>query len=137
MTRVLLDTNVIISFLTDRDKKQQALAARLLEQGADGEVELLLHQVVAVEVVYVLRNRYGVEAAAVAQVLRELLTMPGVTTVDAIPWGALLDLWPATVSGLADAVLAAVCRAERCDAVATFDTGLQRSLARLNLGSLW
>jgi predicted nucleic acid-binding protein len=137
VTRILVDTNVLVSFLTDRDMRQQALAAALFEQAADGAVELVLHQVAIMELAYVLRNRYGVDAAAAAQVLRELLALPGAVTVDALPWSALLELWPAKVAGLADAVLGAVCRAERCDAVATFDADLQRDLKRLGLGSFW
>jgi hypothetical protein len=104
-------------------------------RAARGEVELLLHQTVATEVVYVLRNLYGMDPQTVATVPRELLAMRGIADVDALPWAALLDAWPEEVPALADAVLVVVRRAERCDAVATFDTGRRRRLLRLGLGS--
>ena len=42
--RVVLDTNVLVSFLTDRDAEQQEQAAALFETAAQGEAELILHQ---------------------------------------------------------------------------------------------
>ena len=66
MKRIVVDTNVLVSFLTDRDARQQARAARLFEAAAAGEVQLILHQLVATELIYVLRTVYAVDAALVA-----------------------------------------------------------------------
>ncbi len=137
MTSVVVDTNVLVSFLTDRDPEQQARAAELLARAADRELEVVLHQVVVVETAYVLRNLYGVSREDTAAIVRELLAMPGVTAVDEMPWSALLELWPATFAELAGGALAAVARAGRHDAVATFDLTFRRRLERLGLESYW
>ena len=55
MSRVLVDTNVLISFLTDRDLRQQEQAAKLFSRGRSTDV-LLLHQAVLTEMVFVLTN---------------------------------------------------------------------------------
>lgn len=131
MRSIVLDTNVLVSFLTDRDAGQQARAADLIERGVRGELRLVLPQIVATELVYVLTNLYERPAGETAAVLRDLLATPGIEPVDELPWTRLLDLWPETVPGFADAALVALGKAGRHDAVATFDRGLRRALVRL------
>lgn len=137
MTRVVLDTNVLVSFLTDRDLPQQAQAARLLTRAAAGELQVILHQTVVMELAYVLRNLYGMSSGDAAPLLRDLLALPGVVVVDRLPWSRVLDMWPSQVPDLADAVLAAVAAVDRCDAVATFDMAFRRRMAKLELQSYW
>lgn len=137
MRRLVLDTNVLVSFLTDRDARQQARAARLFDAAAAGEVQLILHQFVATELIYVLRTVYAVDAAEAAATLHDLLALPGVTPVDELPWPAVLALWPRRIEGFVDAALVAVTRAGKHDALATFDDRLRRRLSRLGVGTAW
>lgn len=100
-------------------------------------MEIVLPQLVLAELVYVLRNLDQVSRAETAATLRDLLALPGLRTVDALPWPRVLELWPARIPDFADAALAAVCEHERCDAIATFDTTFRRRLSRLGLASHW
>lgn len=134
MKRVLIDTNVLVSFLTDRDLVQQEKAAKLLARAAARELEVVLHLVAATETVYVLQNLYGVPPEQAAAALKSLLALPGLVAVCDLDWSRLLDLWPGRIPAFADAALAAAARANRCDAVATFDVGLARRLRREGLG---
>jgi predicted nucleic acid-binding protein len=135
--RVLVDTNVLLSFLTDRNAAQQRQAAALLEEAASGASQLLLHQIVLTELVYVLRNLYGREPREIGDLLRDLLDLPGVEPVDIRPWPRVLDLWPASLKAFADAALVAAGIQHRADAVATFDRDLARRLARFRLTDYW
>ena len=108
MTSVVVDTNVLVSFLTDRDPAQQVRAAELLAKAADRELEVVLHQVVVIETVYVLRNLYSVSREDTAAIVREMLAMPGVVAVDDLPWTVVFELWPTPFAELADGALAAV-----------------------------
>jgi len=137
MTRVLIDTNVLVSFLTDRDPEQQARAADLITAAAQREVQLLLHQQVLAELVYVLVNLYRRSREEIAAILRELLALPGALPVDELPWSLVLDLWPKQIPDFADAVLAATCKAGRHDSIATFDADFQRRLPGLGLEPYW
>jgi predicted nucleic acid-binding protein len=137
VTEVLLDTNVLLSFLTDRSERQQALASDLIRQAFDGEIALVLHQIVVTEMVYVLRNLYKVDALDVALAVRELLALPGVFAVDEISWPAVLNLWPGEIEGFADAALAAVGRQRSCHSIATFDKPFTRHLKRLGMVPYW
>jgi len=135
--RLLLDTNVLISFLTDRNRAQQDRAAKLLESAADGHLELLVHQAVLFELAYVLLNLYDRKPAEVRQILERLLLLPGVGVVDTLSWGEILGLWPKAFPHLADAALAVACRELRCDGIATFDTRFLRQLERAGSPSAW
>ena len=135
MRRVVVDTNVLISFLTDRNAEQQAQAVELFEAAAEGEIELILHQMVISEMVYVLGNLYQVEVAEIAEMIDDLLCSPGVKPVDEVVWSRVLELWPDAFKDFADAVLAAVTLEERHDAVATFDHAFVRQLRRAGLKS--
>lgn len=137
MSRVVIDTNVLVSFLTDRNVEQQAQAAALFEAAARGEIEIILHQMVISEMVYVLTNLYGLEAAEIARLLEDLLATAGVTPVDEVVWRRVLEHWPNRFADFADAILAAVCSTKRYDAVATFDRKLRRKLRKLELGTFW
>lgn len=137
MIRVLLDTNVIVSFVTDRNDAQQEKAARLFERGARGTLRLSLHQTVAAELVYVLLNVYKRQPAEVAALLSDLIGMPGLTPIDTMPWGLVLGLWPRNLPDFSDAVLAGVAQEGRYNAVATFDRTFTRRLGRLGVPEYW
>lgn len=133
MKQVLVDSNVLVSFLTDRDERQQRLAADLFREAATGGLTLVLHQAALSEMVFVLLNLYRVAPAEAARTLADLVAMPGVVTVHDLAWSRLLELWPRQIPAFGDAFLATAASQGRCDAVATFDVKLKRHLKRLGL----
>ncbi len=133
MKRVVIDTNVVISFLTDRDPRQQEIAARLFEDAAAAKQDIILHQSVITEVVYVLRNLYNQTAVQVAGMIRDLMDMPGITVVDEMPWARLLEIWPAIIENYADAALAAVADSGGYEYLATFHRRFRKQLKRLGI----
>jgi len=137
MKRIVLDTNVVLSFLIDRVPQQQEDAARLFDDATAGIHTLILHQAVITEMVYVLRNLYSVDTTTVAKTLADLLGLPGIIPADEIAWSVLLDLWPESVPDFTDAMLAAVMTQRRYDAIATFDQPFSRRLAKLGLKTFW
>jgi predicted nucleic acid-binding protein len=135
MKRIVIDTNVVISFLTDRDPRQQEIAAKLFEDTAAARRQIVLHQAVITEVAYVLQNLYKQAPEAVAATLRDLMDMPGVVVVDEMPWARLFEIWPARIGTYADASLAAVAIAGGYEYVATFDRGFRKHLKQLGIRS--
>lgn len=129
MTGIVVDTNVLVSYLVDREPDQQRRAERLIRRAADGEIEAVLPQIVTTELVFVLANLYRQPAVEVAGILRDLLSLPGIVTVDELDWQTVLALWPERIPSFADAVVAAVARQQRL-AVASFDRALLKSLRR-------
>lgn len=137
MRRVLVDTNVLVSFLTDRDRSQQERAAELLASAADGKLELMVHQSVLFELAYVLLNLYGTSPAEVRGILVALTMLPGVRLIDELSWSEVLRIWPETFPDLADAALAAAYRDVHADGIATFDKKFIRRLERAGLQPAW
>lgn len=69
--------------------------------------------------------------------IRDVVTAPGIETIDDCPWRRVLELWPDRLSGLADASIVAVAASRRCDALATFDRKLARRARDLGIATYW
>jgi len=135
--RIVVDANVFVSFLVDRNEKQRSMAKALLESAADGEVVAVVTQFAVFEISYVLQSFYGIPTAEVATLLREMIALPGVAVVNDCPWKKVFEYWPEPLSGMADAATVAVTIANRYDAVATFDQKMLRRMQTLGVASYW
>jgi predicted nucleic acid-binding protein len=134
---IVVDANVFVSLLTGRHEKQRQVAAALLQEAEDGELEVILPQFVIFEVTYVLQSLYNVTGDRLASMIRDLLSFPGVQIIDDCPWKRILELWPNPLPGLGDASIAAVATANRYDAIATFDQKLTKRAKDLGVASYW
>lgn len=131
----MLDTNALISFVTDRNPGQQAKIAALFEKAACAEALILCPQNVLTEFVDVLERVYQVEGGRIASMLADFIDLPGVEVVDELDYRRLLALWPARISEFGDAVVAAVCQAHKGSSVVTFDRKLIVSLRAVKVAT--
>jgi predicted nucleic acid-binding protein len=137
MKEILVDANVLVSFLTDRNEEQRQKAAALFRASVAREHTLILHTMVVVELVFVLLQVYKVAPADVAENVKELLAMPGVIPVDEVTWSLVLERWPHSIASFGDAIVASVAAQGSYDAVATFDKPLRKKLAKQGSVSYW
>jgi predicted nucleic acid-binding protein len=112
-------------------------AEALLQSAEAGEIIGILPQFVIFEVTYVLQSQYAFTGTRLAQMIRDVVSFPGVRTIDDCPWKRVLDLWPDPLPSLADAAIAAVAVVNRYDAVATFDRKLAKRVQALGVASYW
>jgi predicted nucleic acid-binding protein len=119
-TRYLVDTNVLLRFLSGQPPAQAAAARKLFGQAAKGDVVLDVSPVIVAEAFYTLHSFYGVDRKTAAEKLSLLLQQHGVKLRDASAVFAALAVIQSANVGFADAFLAASAADEKV-AVASFD----------------
>jgi predicted nucleic acid-binding protein len=134
---VVVDANVFLSFLVERNKKQRAAAKALLLSADDGEIVAIVTQFVIFEITYVLQNSYGIAIGQVATLVREMMALPGVVVTDDCPWKKIFEYWPDRLPSMADAAVVAVAVTNRYDAVATFDQKIVKGMKGMGVESYW
>jgi predicted nucleic acid-binding protein len=134
---IVVDANVFLSFLVERNEKQRIAAKALIDSAGDGEIVAVVTQFAIFEVTYVLQSFYDVRPAEVATLVRDLMALPGVLLVDDCPWRKVFEYWPQRLAGLADAATVAVAVANRYDAIATFDQKMIKRMGNLGVASYW
>jgi len=137
MRQVLIDANVFVSFLVERNEEQRAAAKALIDAAGDGEIEGFVTQFAVFEVTYVLQSYYAMPTPRVAALIRDLIALPGVTAIGDCPWKKVFDYWPQQLPGLADAASVAVTLANRYDAIATFDQKMRTRMKSIGVESYW
>ena len=130
-TRYLVDTNVLLRFLTGEPAPQAAAARKLFAQAAAGDVVLDVSPVIVAEAFYTLHSFYGVDRKTTAEKLSLLLKQHGVKLRDEHAVIAALEKIRTANVGFADAYLAASAAEEKLS-VASFDRDFDKlSTARL------
>lgn len=137
MRSVVVDANVLVSFFVDRNPKQRDAADELLQLAEAGTITAIVPQFVVFETAYVLQSQYGLAAEDLVSIIRDIVTAPGVQTIDPCPWRRVFDLWPSTFPGLADASIVTLATTHRYDAIATFDQKLAKRAKALGVTSYW
>ena len=124
-TRYLLDTNILLRFLSGEPVRQAQAAKKLFAQAAAGEVLLDVSPVIVAETIYTLLSFYGVERQEAVEKLLMLLRQPGLKIRDGAQVFSALERVRAANAGFADAFLAAG-GAEENVAIASFDRDLDK-----------
>jgi predicted nucleic acid-binding protein len=123
----LLDTNVLVRHFTGAPEDQARRATAFLRAAAPGE--LLLLDLVAAELVFVLKSVYRQPRAKVARLLRAVLALPAVRSDHARLLHRTIELFEGG-RDFTDAYLIASAEALDIDAIVSFDRGI-RDLADL------
>ena len=128
MKRYVIDTNALISFVTDRNLAQQDKIAGIFEAASRMKCTLVCPQHVLTEFVFVMDRVYRIAKPEINGMIRDFIAMPGIEVLNEIDFSMLLALWPSTVPDFGDAIVAAVCKSTKGSAVITFDTKFKSAL---------
>ncbi len=128
---IVIDTNALISFVTDRNKNQQDKIAGLIENAAGLRVSILCPQNVITEFVYVLEKIYNVSKSTIKDMIEDFVVMPGIEIVHEINLKILFSYWPDKIPDYGDAIVASVCSVRKGSMVATFDRKFGEALKKL------
>jgi predicted nucleic-acid-binding protein len=116
----LVDTNLIIRYLVQDDEKHARIAGKLIDACYRGEVEIVILPEVLAESVFVLESFYQRPRLDIAEVLRNLISSPGVEIRESVIHLDALDRYRKTKIHFVDCLIAATAAAQDTP-VASFD----------------
>jgi predicted nucleic-acid-binding protein len=105
--RYVIDTNALISFVTDRNPEQQQKIAPLFEAAAHMKAVIFCHQHVLTEFIYVLDRIYQVPKEEIGRMIKDLVEMPGIEVIQEVDFKTILSWWPDPIPDFGDALIAA------------------------------
>ncbi len=116
-----LDTNTLVRYLLrDDDKQALRLAARLDDEIESGHT-LLINDIVLVELVWVLKNRYGFDKKALTAVVERFLESPNFEFENRDVTLAAIALFKSNKAGLSDCLIGTKNKRLGCETTLTFD----------------
>ncbi|OHD73838.1 MAG: hypothetical protein A2V99_15135 [Spirochaetes bacterium RBG_16_67_19] len=126
----VIDTNCLLSFVTDRNLKQNRRMAAVFERASILEEEVVLVSNVISEFVYVQLSVYKQKEKLVSAMIADLVNHPGVQYHHGFFPETILSLWPGFVPDFGDAVIATAAKTLGIP-VYTFDLAFRRCLERI------
>ncbi|MEK7864169.1 MAG: PIN domain-containing protein [Chloroflexota bacterium] len=125
MTRVWVDANILLRFITRDVPAQNSRVRSLMQRAADGDILLRIPSVVVAEVVWVLASAYKLDRRTIAGTLRELAIADGIEIEEQDVVLDALRLMESANVAYVDAYLAAKAR-RHGEPVLTFDSDFRR-----------
>jgi predicted nucleic acid-binding protein len=120
MPRLLLDTNVIVRFLTGDHPAHSPRSRKLFARAAAGDVTLVVTHLALAETAWVLQSFYSLDRDAIAAALKDLIESKGIEVENKATLLSALRNFTQTDVNFVDAYHAAVAAAESI-AIASFD----------------
>jgi predicted nucleic-acid-binding protein len=116
-----LDTNVVIRYLVQDDKKQSAAATRFIEKSLTTDAPGYISHISLCEIVWVLQRCYGVTKPQVREIIEGLLTTKQLNVENVeVTWKAL-RAFDANSADFCDALISQVNIHSGCEYTVTFD----------------
>lgn len=132
MKKHIIDTNCLISYITDRNLKQQKAISHYFNLAFNYNIELIVIANVITEFAYVLTNVYKIENTKVKEIISDLLKTPGIKyEMGYLPIN-ILNLWPKKINNYGDAVVAAFGEKHKTE-ILTFDVNFSKELNQINI----
>ena len=136
MKKHVIDTNALISFVTDRNLEQQRAVAPLFESATRMKCVLICHQFVLTEFVFVMEKVYKVPKETINSMVRDLISTTGIELHQQTDFAQLLSFWPSQIPDFGNALVAATAKAIKGATVVTFDERFKSALKKLGIDSL-
>ncbi len=133
VTPFVIDTNALLSFITDRNLDQQVVVKKHIQKALSSQQDIVVLSHVISEFVYVLEKVYGLKLNKIHSILAQIADAPGFAIEDYVDLDELLVIWPNKVKNYGDAVLACFAISKKLP-VLTFDQKFSRELVNCRVG---
>jgi len=136
MKKALIDSNVVLRYLTKDPPKMASAALRTLDDARNGRISLILTPLTVAEVVWVLESFYRHPKAKIAEIMVQFLFCDGLEVENLDLIIEALTLYQGKNLDFADAFLAAIALRRGPQAVYSFDQHFNRipGITRLEPG---
>lgn len=132
MKTYYLDTNCLISFVTDRNPEQQTKIAPFFEKAAILQHKLIVVSHILTEFMYVCVSVYKLDPEYVRGMVIDMMQTPGLEIESIFSPLVVFHLWPGLIDDYGDAVLAASVL-EGNGTLLTFDLQLRKKCTALQI----
>lgn len=132
MRHYYIDTNCLISYVTDRNISQQKRITSFIEDAAVLKHKLIITSQVITEFVYVCTAVYKLDLLFVRSMILDLLHTPGMEVEEVFPISIILHVWPSLITDYGDAILAASVQ-KSGGVLLTFDRELRKKCTELQI----
>jgi len=119
--RAVIDTNLLVRYLTEDDPAKANEVKRLLLKAAQDEVRLLIPSVVMAELVWVLQSFYKLERSEIVPLLNAILHTHGVEVSDKPVVSRAVMLYRDSAMDFIDAWIIAFAEESEARHIYTFD----------------
>ncbi len=135
MKKYIIDTNALISFVTDRNQEQQVKIDKLFNDAARLRIMMLCPQNVLTEFVYVMDTVYQIPKSEISKIVRDFIDMPGIEVVHDLNMKTLISYWPEVFEDYGDAIIATLCKNTKGSLIVTFDRKFRAKLKKIGLST--
>lgn len=132
MKKYVIDTNAIISYLTDRNPAQQGIIASLFEELLSVKSGIIIIDSVFSELVYVMQSVYETENKLIKEIVLSLTRTAGIEFDAGFDVNSILEIWPEKIPDYGDASLASYALNNNIPVI-TFDKQLIKKLKMINV----
>ena len=119
--RVVIDTNLLVRYLTEDDPAKAKAVDALLSKAGRGEIKILVPSIVIAELVWVLESFYKMESQGIAELVDAVLNTPGVEVMDKTIIKSALKLYKVKNIDMIDAWIIEFAKEAGVGAIYTFD----------------
>ncbi len=121
MTKLFVDTNVFLRFLTNDDPVKAKQAEALFRKGIKGQLQLTTSLLVVAEIVWTLESFYHLSKADIASKVETILNTPNLLCLESETTVLALDLHVQENIDFIDAFQACNLQAQGLSQIATYD----------------
>ncbi len=119
--RVVIDTNLLVRYLTNDEPQKAKAVEKLLIQAEKGDLKILIPSIVIAELIWVLESFYKMKAGAIAELVEAILNTPGIDVTDKKILTPALKLYKIDNIDFIDAWIAEFARQRDVRTIYTFD----------------
>jgi predicted nucleic-acid-binding protein len=130
---VVIDTNLLVRYLTEDDPQKANSVDVLLNRAGRRELRILIPSIVVAELVWVLESFYKLIADKITELVEAILNTPGIDVQDKGIIKAALKLYRSKEIDLIDAWIIEFAKAKGAKRIYTFDKKHFRNIEEVEI----